>query len=553
MKKWFIHILLLAGLFGMLTTSCSQDEEIANIPSAGTPSEKVTIRFTLDLGEQGGMSSRATWGGYDGVGTDDSDQAVPGIDNENAIDNIQVFMFSTDGAYIGGLKDMEYERQDNSNIYNIKGEVDVVKTAIGTNEVLNCKIMVVANADAATEVSGKVTDYNNAATFNHNVSYIPMWGIGTYSINLIQQLQVDLDEPIYMLRSMAKIEVTLNQTIYAKGYRITSATLNKYNTQGYVVPTLPVTTGDNPVVDWNNLTNTTSLSTANVFRENESLAETASSPTPKSFAESEVGKSYVIYVPEYDNESELTITLGLTHNSTPIYKEGTTPYTISLNEYKLNNKTGKSEPDTEKPLDLVRNHWYQYTINSIDSNNGLECEVQDWNWQQEKLEYEDFVSVEEKINVIESAGTQTDAAGETHVKMKSKTLVYGNESATKQIYMVQLKFKIQTPTGYQWRASLIQDDMTRIFYFAETSKIVSDGKTTYPISVNADGNLTTSLTVSGQVGEEAVLTIVSEELNLINTVTARLQIMVLDSDVTSDYIIVEPEALGGNYYITQTP
>ena len=552
MKKWFIHILLLAGLFGMLTTSCSQDEEIANIPSAGTSSEKVTIRFTLDLGEQGGMSSRATWEGYDG--TSDSGQAALGIGNENAIDNIQVFMFSTDGAYIGGLKDMEYERQDNPNIYNIKGEVDVVKTAI-KNEVLNCKIMVVANADAASVESGKVTDFNNEATFNHNVSYIPMWGIGTYEIDLIQQLIVDLDEPIYMLRSMAKIEVTLNQTIYDEGYKITSATLNKYNTQGYVVPTLPVTTGDNPVVDWSKLTNTTSLSTANVFREYDRLAETASSPTPKSFAESEAGKSYVIYVPEYDNENELTITLGLTHNSTPIFKEGTTPYTISLNEYKLNDTTGKSEPNTEKPLDLVRNHWYKYTINSIDSNNGLECEVQDWNWQQEKLEYEDFVSVEEKINVIESAGTQTDAAGETHVRMTSKILEYkiDNESVTKKIYMVQLKFKIQTPTGYQWRASLIQDDMTRIFYFAETLKIESNGITTYPIRVNADGNLNTSLTVSGQVGEEAVLTIVSEELNLINTVTARLQIMVLDSDVTSDYIIVEPEALGGNYYITQTP
>ena len=110
--------------------------------------------------------------------------------------------------------------------------------------------------------------------------------------------------------------------------------------------------------------------------------------------------------------------------------------------------------------------------------------------------------------------------------------------------MAQLKFKIQTPTGYQWRASLIQDDMTRIFYFAETD---SNG-----IIVKTDGSLTTSLTVTGNVGEEAVLTIVSEELSLITDVTARLQIMVFDSEVTSDYIIVEPEALGGDFYITQT-
>ena len=396
MKKWILHILLFASLFGMLTTSCSQDEEIADIPSAGTPSEKVTIRFTLDLGEQGGMRSRSSWEGYDEDDKSDSDQAEPGIGNENYIDtnSLQVFMFKTDGTYIGGLKDMEAERQGDSNIYNIKGEVDVDKSAI-VNEVLNCKIMVVANANAATVNNGQVTGYNNDAIFNHNVTSIPMWGIGTYTINLLQQLQVDLDEPIYMLRSMAKIEVTLNQAVYEEGYRITSATLNKYNTQGYVVPTLPLTTGDSPVVDWNNLTNTTSLSTTNVFREKESLAEMASSPTPKSFSENVAGKSYVIYVPEYNNENELTITLGLTHNGTSIYKEGNTPYTISLNEYKINSTTGKSEPDTKSPLDLVRNHWYQYNITSVKTGFDLKLTVVPWEDVTETFNYEDELSYDD--------------------------------------------------------------------------------------------------------------------------------------------------------------
>ena len=171
MKKWILHILLFASLFSMLTTSCSQDEEIADIPSAGTPSEKVTISFTLDLGEQGGMRSRSSWEGYDEDDKSDNVQAEPGIGNENYIDtnSLQVFMFKTDGTYIGGLKDMEAKRQgDYSNIYNIKGEVDVDKSAI-VNEVLNCKIMVVANANAATVNNGQVTGYNNDAIFNHSL------------------------------------------------------------------------------------------------------------------------------------------------------------------------------------------------------------------------------------------------------------------------------------------------------------------------------------------------------------------------------------------------
>ena len=519
MKKWFIHILLLAGLFGMLTTSCSQDEEIANIPSAGTPSEKVTIRFTLDLGEQGGMSSRATWEGYDEDDTDDRVQAVPGIDNENYINtsSLQVFMFNLDGAYIGGLKDMEAERQGESNIYNIKGEVDVVKTAIGTNEVLNCKIMVVANADAASVESGKVTDFNNEATFNHNVSYIPMWGIGTYSINLIQQLQVDLDEPIYMLRSMAKIEVTLNQTIYDEGYRITSATLNKYNTQGYVVPTLPVT-GDNPVVDWRNLTNTTSLSTANVFRENKSLAETASSPTPKSFAASEAGKSYVIYVPEYDNKNELTITLGLTHNSTPIFKEGTTPYTISLNEYKLNVTTGKSEPDTEKPLDLVRNHWYKYTINSISDGAELELDltVDPWDYVEESMSYTENPST--STHMIWGDGTKYDE--------EDKSIVLLNNNFSNAAICT---FALETPVGGTWHVSLEGDSDAFIF-------------------VDQLGSPLKALP-SGKVGENATLRIKTAKSNA--EATAKLIITV---EIGGRYIVAKellPNNIADYYTLKQ--
>ena len=35
MKKWFLHILLLAGLFGVLTTSCSQEEFLEEVTGRG--------------------------------------------------------------------------------------------------------------------------------------------------------------------------------------------------------------------------------------------------------------------------------------------------------------------------------------------------------------------------------------------------------------------------------------------------------------------------------------------------------------------------------------
>ena len=517
MKKWFIHILLLAGLFGMLTTSCSQDEEIANIPSAGTPSEKVTIRFTLDLGEQGGMSSRATWGGYDGVGTDDSDQAVPGIINENNINtsSLQVFMFNLDGAYIGGLKDMEAERQGESNIYNIKGEVDVDKSAI-VNEVLNCKIMVVANADAAsTNASGAVNGYNNNAPFNHDVTSIPMWGIGTYEIDLIQQLIVDLDEPIYMLRSMAKIEVTLNQTVYAEGYRITSATLNKYNTQGYVVPTLPVTTGDNPVVDWSKLTNTTSLSTANVFREYDRLAGTLSNPISKSFSENEKG-SYVIYVPEYDNDGSLDITLGLSN--------GTTDITNSLETNKIKLNVYSNGKPTNTPIDLVRNHWYQYTINKVNdgANIDVTCQVQPWELQQQVIDYTSEPAAAEggKIHWI---GANPDAS---------------NQVTLNSSLEAQCTFTLNSPLGYQWVASLVP---------------VGDGASAAnsPFRFVTNGQVA-GMDTSGIIdGKPVTLTIKSTATDGVDEDKAvRLQIIVIKGDGTS--VILDEDVIGGPYTVIHT-
>ena len=394
MKKWFIHILLLAGLFGMLTTSCSQDEEIANIPSAGTPSEKVTIRFTLDLGEQGGMSSRATWEGYDEDGTSDSNQAEPGIINENNINtsSLQVFMFNLDGAYIGGLKDMEAERQGDSNIYNIKGEVDVIKTAIDDDETLNCKIMVVANANAAsTNSSGAVIGYNNGAIFNHDASYIPMWGIGTYSINLIQQLQVDLDEPIYMLRSMAKIEVKLSDDVYNNGYRITGATLNNYNTQGYVVPAFATATKQTATLS--DIVATTDLSTAGVYR------PISNKSTQKALSNIDNKKTYVIYVPEMakgkgtDAEPYNKVSLQL-GRVTATDEDGIETITDITNS--VMNGTPhivlKDYAQGGSHFDITRNHWYKYTINQINDGFNIIVNVKPWTLQKIDLDFSDIVT-----------------------------------------------------------------------------------------------------------------------------------------------------------------
>ena len=90
MKKWFLHILLLAGLFGVLTTSCSQEDGLE------LSDEKVQISFTLAM--DGAPLSRATWDSYSPSET--------GVGIDNIINNLQVLLFENDdaGTFIGEVE-----------------------------------------------------------------------------------------------------------------------------------------------------------------------------------------------------------------------------------------------------------------------------------------------------------------------------------------------------------------------------------------------------------------------------------------------------------------
>lgn len=521
MKKWLLHIFLVSVL-GMLTASCSQnaDDPTQDVPSKSADTEKVTIRFTIDLGEQSGMSSRAAWEGYDDDGTNDSSTAEEGIGNENYINtsNLQVFLFNTTGAYIGGLKDMEANSTSTAHIYEIKGEVDVVKSAI-VNKKLNCKIMVVANADAATTnaTSGKVTGYNYNAVFNHDVTTIPMWGIGTYSIDLIQQLQVDLNEPIYMLRSMAKIEVTLGgeytdasgnkRNLYTDGYRITGATLSNYNTQGYVVPTYMILDTDentqaNPqTVELSALGSTTDLLTDGVFRSiDNKLANTA-----KSFSDVDnIQKTYVIYVPEMpkgtDNSPiKVNLRLGKVAGTNDNGSENITDITASVMKGNPHFELKDYSKANKGHYDIIRNWYYKYTINTI--SDGIEATL--------KVKVNDWDTDEETWNYKEQPSVTDDDKMEWNVSV-SDTEVYVPYATADNPAICN--FRISTPVGAIWYAT-----------FEEQKGVYNAFK-----FLDADDNEVTMM--SGNVGVPAELRIITTDTTPEVESTAVLRIAVRTKD-----------------------
>lgn len=452
MKRWLLHILLVSVL-GMLAASCSQE---ADDPTLATEGGRVQLKFTIVLDES--PASR-TWGS-----TYDPEEATKA---ENTIQNMQVILFNTAGdVCYGELENVQYFATDHDTYkeYEFQGSIPV--SAVGTdklvvNDKLNCKIMVLANC----AIDFSASEFN-ATTALNNLSYeianiyssstglkagIPMWGIHTVTnLPVDRNYATDLDDDIYLLRSMAKIEVTLSDETWNNDYRITSATLNKYNAEGYIVPTfnVPVTTNGTTTLTekaLNEFTETTDLSLEGVLREKSGLATT---PATLGFTATTANRTYVVYVPEMNNTrlNETTDTNGSIWVDLTLAKINSTSTTdddditgsvmgghprIYLKDYDITDgNDGLYSP--------TRNHLYRYTINQISDGFDLTVQAMPWTKQSVKMSFTDIVS----YNVTGwTAGTTGDIDEENN-------LVYMTKDKA-----AEFTFRIVTPTG------LTKDDL----------------------------------------------------------------------------------------------
>lgn len=365
MKKWFLHILLLAGLFGVLTTSCSQEEGL----ELQVSTEKVPVTFTIAMGTS---SSRSRTG--EDEKWDDYEDSEVGNEFENMIDPTQLYVeliltFIENGVTkestitvnpISCWKLNQTNQANQVDLYQFVGEVNVNIKESTTFQ--KAKVMVYANNGGKNETFA--TDYDDNTGML--VGYIPMWGVKTLeNFNLTPGSQSDFGS-ISLLRAMAKIEVTWESTSnFAKnGYSISSVGLNKYNTQGNMKPSFsdpePENTTDYQINAINSLV----------------------SPSDASgllFCQASTN-SYVIYIPEYDN----------VNNNEGITEQDSNDVLISLDVKDSDNNSVLLDPANEKRsptirmknLDLVRNHWYKYNIEDIvidtDVTFTLQYQVMEW-------------------------------------------------------------------------------------------------------------------------------------------------------------------------------
>ena len=376
MKKWILHILLV-GVLGILAASCSQEADDPTVDSRGEK-EKVLIRFTIALDEPK-AASRTSWDGYDPdpddsnyndgpQAEDDTEYMEIGSVAENYINpnTVQVLIYDMNGTPMGELKEVNVtpatdKNDNNQHLYDLTGAFEADADQVAA---LDFKLMVFANAT-------RMTNLNDIASLQYEYAEganIPMWGIATFEdVNLSESISVGTATNvgnIYMLRSMAKIEVSLSKESIA-GYTLTSATLNKAMKNGIVMPKLrkPDATADASIKD---LVATTALGIDEVFN-----PLTGAPRTNARFTESD-DDTFYIYVPEYDVATEddaLQITLGFGDNSTKSFKHGL-----------------YSDGGYQNAWDVVRNHYYKYEV-SVKSGADLEVIITINPWKNRDVTY----------------------------------------------------------------------------------------------------------------------------------------------------------------------
>ena len=314
----YITIVLLALALG----SCNimDDSPCTDEPaSAGTP---VQVGFTLTTGE---VSSRAITEG---------EQAGTGYENYIDVEgnDFRILLFNaTDDTYLTTFEPTIIRATDNSQYpqtYYVEGELPEAYS--------NFKLVVLANWGTYPTVSENSTIesvctdaasvYNYTAGFTPSAeNKIPMYGVHTYTnIQFRADLLTTLPEEVDLLRAMAKIEVKCNESL--EDITLTGVTLHHYNTSGMCAP--EGIYGN--TTDWDVDTGT---DCSHEIHLPENVTQGESLPFNK------VGESYIIG--EYNNEGTLI--------------ENT-------------------------DFDIVRNHWYTYTINNVDDGKLIfQYRVKKWN------------------------------------------------------------------------------------------------------------------------------------------------------------------------------
>lgn len=355
----YITTVLLAFTLG--ACNIMDDSPCTDEPaSVGT---SVQVGFTLTTGE---VSSRAVPEGEE-----------PGSGYENYIDiegeDFRILLFDAANKYLTTFEPTIIRATDDSQYpqtYYVEGELPEAYS--------NFKLVVLANwgKDAyPTNLEEGVTTIDKVctSTYTYNAANntsiipsaenkIPMYGVKTCTETLRADLLTDLGT-VDLLRAMAKIEVKCN----AEGFKLGGVKLHRYNTKGYCAPT---GVDDDTKTDWEYENDEVCKHNVHIPANSISTSELNFEPTADGF---------IAYVPEFDNTTNVSertyIEVSL------LYADDESPVTLGeTNIYFCLYDEATGTPTANTDFDIVRNHWYTYTINKVDDGKLIfQYRVRLWN------------------------------------------------------------------------------------------------------------------------------------------------------------------------------
>ena len=417
--------IVLAAFLLSACHSIMDDEVCADQPSDTTT--PVQIGFTLTTGD---VSSRAITEGEEA-----------GTGRENYIDiannNFRILLFNTDNKYLTALKVNRITQTGNDGTtYYVEGELDKAYTDFKLVVLANWGETYADNWTSETTISDvcKAT-YLYSSSFNIDNDLIPMYGVQTYSdVEFRADLLTELPKDIDLLRAMAKIQVTCNATDIV----LTGATLHYYNTSGHCAPT---NVYSNTATDWD-------WDNDEVCHHAVHIPADVSPADNLSFTPTDEG--YIVYVPEFDNTDVTTksfISVSLEHtDGTEVNLDNTNIY---FGEY-----TDEGTLVENTDFDIVRNHYYKYTIANVDDGIKLQLEVMPWEHEEWTVEWSyayDFSCTVEKNPIVDE--------NETYYP-----IVYTATNDPSQLNDIFINFQLIEPAGTRWVASL---DNGQDFFFCD--------------------------------------------------------------------------------------
>jgi len=452
-RSILIHILILLAVVQGFS-SCIMESGICQ-----GERESIEIKFTLAMTspEPQTRAGGGTWG-------DDDYEKESASRWENAIEygRLQVLVYDLNNAYIGQLSDISYSRRsDEDNIYDIIGNLSLGETFLQEGK-LSCKLVVFANFDAAIPEQAEGSPLSNIKNSEYSydypgisgrTSYIPMWGVQSYSDDNTEAAYKSLPVErgrrsdageIFLLRSLGKLRVSLSNTLWDEGYRLSTVNISDYNKTGYIVPS-----------------GYTSSSTKTLFYSGDVSplsfnAKSSKMGTGLPFEEEIEGKSFIIYLPEHltsatSSGTDPFISLSVTSEGDA---QNTRSYTIWLKQYSGGSPTGD-------PLSLTRNTVYDYTISAL-SELKVDYSVMPWtDGGNNSLEYKFRSTLSTDSYKIKTLPSSSE---------KAVAVTYGEGNTGASPYLT-----LEVETSFEWR---IHTDNPDFGFLVAGSSTLRDNITT---------------------------------------------------------------------------